>query len=633
MAEESSFELADKAVFVFTVYAVILTPLALYVYHDILDKRWRPVWRLVRFLIGYALLYIVAGSGLVVYIVIQFKGNDYKEVGASTLALILGTYGAWKLIRLARIIRAHYRLVSILKRIDRSLCSLTGLKPVGMVYSLLHSPPSANRKKTLGRAYWDREPRHEFISSSLFDDDYPGEASARIKWLGFNGKIRVVQEDADECASRVALWMRLVLRRPRSEPWKLLTSTSPLVQGQLYRANLGEALRALITHGSVKSPPSTINPNPAEVLLNNGSLTTAGIGFFWMASEMGSEEMSQVLAEMPPRWMRGVTQNGKQLMFELVMSLLLCEMPPCPNQGLRWILSLPVLEWSRDISNLYLWNEMANVCAEAVRDLMPQATLAGTTAHPAEVFETVRSGVFDLQEATCDGHEFQGDIVGLTLLELIRASYRAGYIAEQILTTTLQEEIERIAPNLPGKMSLYKAEIVTGLFSVLRELGQHKCPKFQEYFDVLKASWGNTGETDDVFLAMKERAQKDKNESFNLNHVASSQCWYFGDRDAQVEDPHVAFSTLVSSASEITPLVLFMLENYRQKRPEISLQRTGTDIEEVRLRWLSMKRDQALELSSSQPDFSVQVEELEEGFMGRSIMLPMAGSPDGSQEK
>lgn len=378
MSPEKLRELADSPALVFSTYILILTPLALYVYHDILDTRWRPVWRLVKYLIAYIILYIVSGAGVVAYIVIQAFGQDYKEVGASSLALIVGTYGAWKLIRLARIMLAHRQLVKILQRIDAALCKLTGLKPVGLEYHLFRKPQHAKLPNRLSRSNWNYETRHDFISSSLFDDDYPGEAAARIRWLAsFGGKVVVLQEDTDECASRVALWMRLVLRRPRSEPWRLLTSTSPLVHGHLYRVSLGEALRALITNGSAQPPPAHAQSNPAEVLLNGGSLTDVGVGFFWIASEMGPDEMTEVLAEMPPRWMRGVTQNGKQLMFELVMSLVLCEMPDPDDENLSWVLSLPVLEWKRDVSNLKVWSVMAEICADAVVCVMPRYTHAG----------------------------------------------------------------------------------------------------------------------------------------------------------------------------------------------------------------------------------------------------------------
>lgn len=592
-------DLADNPTFVFIVYALVLTPLALYVYHDILDTRWRPVWRLIRYLIAYTILYILSASGLIAYIVVQVYAKDYKEVGASFLALILGTYGAWKLIRLARIILAHRLLVKILQRIDSSLCQLTGLPSVGLKYHLLRSPGDSIPPTTLQRDNWRHESRHDYISSSLFDDDYPGEAGARIRWLAFCGKkVNVLQEDADECASRVSLWMRLVLRRPRSEPWRLLTSTSPLVQGLLYRAGIGEALRSLMTHGSEKLPPGNVNPNPSEVLLNNGSLSEAGIGFFWIGSEMGTEEMAEVLSEMPPRWMRGVTQNGKQLMFEIVMSLLICDMPEAENPELQHILALPTLEWSRDISDMRVWTEMATICANAVASLMPRYTLLGRTLPTDELFETVCKGVYGLKDATSREHGFQGDIIGLTLIELIRAAYRAGYIAEQILGKALEVELNKFDESDSG-LRLYQAEIVTGLFSILYQVGQHNSEEYRKYYKTLCLKWGISGEVDNVYLAMQQRAKRELDASFQLSHVASSRYWYLGERNKRCEDPHVAFASVAGIATELAPLVLEMVRNYNQHCPDISLNQSHGNPGEYREQWISWTRSQALEVSGS----------------------------------
>lgn len=592
--------LADSPAIVLSTYLLILTPLALYVYHDILDTRWRPVWRLVKFLIAYVILYLTSGAALIFYILLQgVYAHDFKEVGASILAFILGTYGAWKLIRLARIIVAHRQLVLVLQRIDISLGRLTGLTPVGLEYHLFKHPQTRASHNALTRSNWDYEARHDFISSSLFDDDYPGDAAARIRWLASCGrKVVVLQDDADECASRVAVWMRLVLRRPRSEPWRLLTSTSPLVRGHLYRIGLGEALRALITYGSGKPPPIHANTNPAQELLNNGKLTEVGVGFFWIASEMSTDEVTEVLAEMPPRWMRGVTQTGKQLMFELVMSLLLCEMPEEDDRDLRWILSLPVLEWRRDVSNMRVWSIMAEICADAVVSLMPRYTANGEMPPEEGIYDIVRKAVFELKDATSELHGFQGDIIGLSLIELIRASYRAGYMVENIIGLRLRDELERY--DWTGQeldFRIYKAEIVTGLFSVLLQLGQDSGEEFQFKFTELKKSWGVDSDITDVVLALKARARKERRESFNLDLMLTSQCWYFGDREGQCENPPAAFATVATIATELAPFVLQMLQSYVRQNHRIHMQ--ATDPQKSSELWMNWKTTQAYDISGS----------------------------------
>lgn len=631
MSKESMQLLADDPKLVLSTYLLILTPLALYVYHDILDTRWRPVWRLIHFLIAYCILYIVSGGALIAYIVIQAMGGDYKEVGASFLALILGTYGAWKLTRLWRILFAHRKLVKVLQKIDKSLCSLTGLKPVGLGYHLLRRPKRRQISKRHIHSKWDYETRHDFISSSLFDDDYPGEAAARIRWLAFfGGRVVVLQEDADECASRLALWMRLVLRRPRSEPWKLLTSTSPLVQGHLYQVSLGEALRALIMRGSGSPPPPHANPNPAQELLNGGSLTDVGVGFFWIGTQMGPDEMTEVLSEMPPRWMRGVTQNGKQLMFELVMSLILCEMPQEEDDNLNTILSLPVLEWKRDVSNLRVWSIMSEIIADAVLCVLPRYSTEGEMPPEEIVYEHVRNGVFELKDATSNDAVFQGDTIGLTLIELIRASYRAGYVVEKILGKDFQEEVKRHDwTDRMLQLRLFKAEIVTGLFSVLLQLGKGESQSFKTSFAKLKESWQVDQSIEDVMQALRERARIDCKEMYNRDRPALSRVWYFGDREGQCEHPIVAFATVVETASELSPLVVQMLKSYVRDQHLVKMSASHGDPEKFQDVWLTWKKSQAYEISGSTEQ--IYVEELKhlDKEPGNEVRITLEGESTG----
>lgn len=603
-SDESSTErliaLADDPAFVFSIYALTIIPLALYVYHDILDIRWRPVWRLMPFLIAYSILYILAGSGLIAYIYVQFRAGDSKEVGASVLALILGTYGAWKLVRLGRIIIAHHQLVSILQRIDAALSKLTGLPTASLQYHLFRSPKLPAAAEKFKRYNWLYESRHSYISTVLFDDDYPGAAAARIRWLAFfGGRVRVKQDDADECASRVALWMRLVLRRPRSEPWRLLTATSPLIRGLVHRPGLGEALRALVTYGSVRLPALAADANPAEVLLNNGSLTEAAVGFFWIASEMGSEEIAQTLAEMPPHWMRGVTQNGKQLMFELIMSLIICDAPPPANPGLAWLLSLPVLESDADISNMRVWSEVAYVCADAVSLLIPPRITFRDFPSKDAIHSYVHDGVLALRDATSNTFGFQGDIIGLTLLELVRAAYHAGLLAEQVMGEELKAELAIAVPAAGTSVQLYKAEIVTGLFALLYQLGLCDCDEYRELFGALQARWGVAPDIEDAFLALCEHARRNVQQSYNLNYDAASRYWYIGRQDTQCEDPYIAFATVASTAAELAPLVLVMIRQYQKTHPSIDFVEGTRDPQLFREQWFSWKRLQALEVNGT----------------------------------
>lgn len=369
----------------------------------------------------------------------------------------------------------------------------------------------------------------------------------------------------------------------------------------MYRVNLGEALRTLITYGSTEPPPRHANINPAQELLNDGSLTDVAIGLFWIASEMGTDEMTEVLAEMPPRWMRGVTQNGKQLMFELVMSLLLCDLPTETDPDLHWIMSLPVLDWKRDVSNMRVWSIMAQVCADAVVCVMPRYTHTGEMPPEKFVYELVRKAVFELQEATSNEHGFQGDIVGLSLIELIRVSYRAGYLAETIIGEGLQAELARYDwTSQDFDLRLYKAEIVNGLFSILLQLGMDDSNEFRDTFNALKQLWGVDPSLTDVIQALQARVRKEKQESFNLDHVATSRSWYFGDGKCQCSDPAVAFATVATSASELAPLVFQMLQSYIGEGHLIKMSASLGDPDRNREQWILWKTSQAYDVGGSQ---------------------------------
>lgn len=83
----------------------------LYLYHDILDSRWRRAQNLNLFMLGYGFLYIVSSGTVVFYTFVQALAPDFKEVGATLVALLLATYGFWKLLRLWRILTTFARLV------------------------------------------------------------------------------------------------------------------------------------------------------------------------------------------------------------------------------------------------------------------------------------------------------------------------------------------------------------------------------------------------------------------------------------------------------------------------------------------------------------------------------------------
>lgn len=128
-SEERIEEVSNSAALVFPIYVLAILPLALYVYHDILNARFKRVQNLDAYGLAYTWLFVTSAIAIFGYMVVQFKGksvpvspifllqslyrmrsslltsycltlisppSDFKEVGASVVALLLGGYGFWK---------------------------------------------------------------------------------------------------------------------------------------------------------------------------------------------------------------------------------------------------------------------------------------------------------------------------------------------------------------------------------------------------------------------------------------------------------------------------------------------------------------------------------------------------------
>lgn len=167
--------------------------------------------------------------------------------------------------------------------------------------------------------YWIKpeagpEHRCHYISSVLFDDDWPGDSAPRIDWL--RKKIRVAEEDADDAATVIALYMRFALRSARKDIWSLFVQTHPLLtvssasSGNAGRVSLGRMLMRLASAGSYIEPSVDRLENPVENLLNflyekdsdilkKSALADVGVAFFWTAVEQSADEVAQAVGKFP----------------------------------------------------------------------------------------------------------------------------------------------------------------------------------------------------------------------------------------------------------------------------------------------------------------------------------------------
>jgi hypothetical protein len=96
MASHRLVEVSDGPSLVVPIYLLTILPLALYVYHDILNARFRRVQNLHMYAVAYTWLYISSAIVVFGYMVVQAMAGDFKEVGASLVAILLGAYGFWK---------------------------------------------------------------------------------------------------------------------------------------------------------------------------------------------------------------------------------------------------------------------------------------------------------------------------------------------------------------------------------------------------------------------------------------------------------------------------------------------------------------------------------------------------------
>lgn len=295
------------------------------------------------------------------------------------------------------------------------------------------------------------------------------------------------------------------------------------------------------------------------------------------------------------------------------MSLLLVDMPePVGNPQLAELLRLPILRWKNSISSRKVWVNIASVCADAVVSVFPAEILEDESTPSKEVvYSCIEQGVYTLQTASLGDRGFQGDLIGLTLLELMRTSYRSGYMAEVILGQEVRDHIRDMDILDHTSVHLYKAEIVTGLASILILLGlsDHESPR--RLLNKWKEQWQLDASVDDVFLALREHAKKSRHPAYMLDNDASSKYWLFGEMNlshdtsretpgsARCGDPCQAFASVVTIASRLAPFVFEMMKAYLETQGEVSIPFGSGDPDEIRQQWLEWKMKQAYDMAGS----------------------------------
>eukprot|EP00803_Ostreobium_quekettii_P006652 evm.model.scf_4499.1 EVM.evm.TU.scf_4499.1 scf_4499:3875-6565(+) len=148
-------DVADSAALVFPVYLLLIAPFSLYMLHDVLDARWRSTSEVFGWQRMYLAFNAIVTVVLAMYAVVQGCGEDYKEVAATILVLVVGWVGAWKAIRGFMI---HERFTKLQGNSDK-------------LVRIDDDDIKINKRGI-----------RDLISAKLFDDDYPGEGP-RIKFI------------------------------------------------------------------------------------------------------------------------------------------------------------------------------------------------------------------------------------------------------------------------------------------------------------------------------------------------------------------------------------------------------------------------------------------------------------------
>ena len=209
-----SYDLADHVGVVLLAYLAVGIPLNFYLYHDVIDKRWRTFDELRSHSNRYFVLATIALVLLVAYGVLQFVTEDYKEGGAACLSCAIAVYGLYLWLRqmfILRFFRIH------LQRRANSIIRVYEDPRIDV-------PDHATRQCALlfPKGY-EQGPVKEHLSSVFLDDNYPGEGP-RVTWLRCTPLVR----DWTEMMVRTGLWIRLaVIPSSRSFDTALRPSSIP----------------------------------------------------------------------------------------------------------------------------------------------------------------------------------------------------------------------------------------------------------------------------------------------------------------------------------------------------------------------------------------------------------------------
>lgn len=325
MAARWSEEDANSLLVVLIAYLAIGVPLNFYLYHDVIDKRWRTVRELLGYCAIYTTLATLALGVLVTYTALQFDTGDYQEGGASLLSCFVALYGLYLAARQISILRFYRKY----------------LKP--KADSIVATYARKDRKKTPvgkllfpGDEDYHKGPMYDNLASVFLDDNYPGEGP-RVTWLQPTPEVK----DWTELMVRAGLWIRLAVL-PATESFDSALRPPP---PRSFVSKAGRnalwtvaALKLQFLNPSKKSAERNTNDKPEPVLLKTFiDCIESKERVTWQGEEHSSwhmwksilgvapaSEWSEALAELPSKWYEGIGETD-DLAWEVFLALALNE--------------------------------------------------------------------------------------------------------------------------------------------------------------------------------------------------------------------------------------------------------------------------------------------------------------------
>lgn len=313
-------DLAENLAVVLVVYFAVGMPLSIYLYHDVIDKRWRSFCEVCRFSFLYGALVRVDLVLLCLYGILQFMAEDYKEGGAAFLSGAVAVYGLFLSARQACILR-FFR--NHLQRRADDIISICEDERMGITDDT--TSPCALLFPNGG---YKQGPVYGHISSVFLDDNYPGEGP-RVTWLAF----KPVVKDWTEMVVRTGLWIRLAVS-PSSFSFDTALRLPIISVGATGTTDadasgawtLGIARQQFLASGARKGTRNEPGQEGLEHLLDTlikciegeeGTLAT------WRETLRFApeSEWSQALSQFPSAWIDGLEARG--VAWEVYLALAL----------------------------------------------------------------------------------------------------------------------------------------------------------------------------------------------------------------------------------------------------------------------------------------------------------------------